>query len=565
MKATFAILCVLALLVAAMCLTMTSCDSRSTPADTTADGNGDTTAPPADETVGDTTAEHTDESIAHPNEDTTEAPDTEAPTEEPVETEPPTPVLSVDLDLLADKSLNSYFTRGERCVATTVTDEAEGMVVRLTTKSINGQGSDRPSIYFNAAALAEADGNNVLADTTAYPYLILKVRLGQVNSRNFGLLGGISAKEINTSATLLLSRVDDEEDWQYVYFDLSDYSDPLRVFYLCFEWFAAKNGEYLDLAEMKLVATEEEAIALCGANVYPVETQSPEETVIKVVSYNIWAGSADFDIRADIFCDFVDTYRPDVVGMQEVSIRWRELLDTVVFNDSYAGVGELRIPGAEYDAIYYRKDKYDLIDTGTFWLSDTPDVMGSTHPDANAERICTWARLRDKVTGLEFVHVNTHLDNNGKNDSSTGRKVRLAQARVILEFIHSLGDVPVFLTGDFNQAHTSTQDNYLALYKNITGMSSFKASDGSEITVTLAEARSNAPDTVSPDVWASMVKYHQEGNAAYDPAHKPIDHIFYSPTTFQPLVYRNVYHPREGYNMSDHIGQYCEFKILTGQ
>ena len=540
-----------------LCLFAIACDGSDTP-------SADT---PPDSTAADTTAKADIDGTEAPTEATTEAPteatsDTEKTTE--AETEVPTLMTVVDMDLLAtdNRRVNTYFSRPSKCEASLIPDETEGYVVRLSSKSLTGPSYTQPAVYFCMENLVK-DAGGIMPGTTEYPYLVLKVRGINLWSHTCGVVAGPTMKEISTSSALDYARLDLTEEWQYVCFDLTRYKRDMSVFYLCYEFVSAANGEIMDIAEARLVATLEEAQALAGTHTYPLTDRTMEDYTLKVVSYNIWAGSGDFEIRADIFSDFIDTYMPDSVGMQEVSIRWRELLDTVVFNDSYAGVGELRIPGAEYDAIYYRKDKFELIDTGTFWLSDTPDVMGSTHPDANAERICTWARLKDQQTGFEYVHVNTHLDNNGKNDSTVGRKVRLSQARVILEFIHSLGDVPVILTGDFNQAHTSSLDNYFPLYKNITGISSFTASDGTEITVSLADARENAPDSVSPTEWASMVKYHQEGNSAYDPTHKPIDHIFYSPTYFEATVFKNIIHDRDGYHASDHIPQYTELKLKT--
>ena len=542
-----------------LCLLAVSCDG--------------TTATPTDTTEGSTTAFDTPAGTeGQVTEAPTEEANTEAPTEAPApdtseaeETESVEPSLMtvVDMDVLNEKNVTTYFTRASKCGVSLIDDETEGKVVRLTTKGLTGPAYTQPAVYFTLSSLITAQGG-IMPATTEYRYLILKVRGTNLYSHTCSVVAGESLRDLNTAGEQQYARLEMTDEWQYICFDLSFYKRDMSVFYLCYEFVSSENGEILDIAEARLVSTEAEAVELAGTNTYPVTDRTMEDYTLKVVSYNIWAGAIpDWEIRADIFSDFIDTYMPDSVGMQEVSIRWRELLDSVVFNDSYAGVGELRIPGAEYDAIYYRKDKFDLVDTGTFWLSDTPDVMGSTHPDANAERICTWARLRDKQTGFEYVHVNTHLDNNGKNDSSTGRKVRLAQARVILEFIHSLGDVPVVLTGDFNQAHTSSLDNYFPLYKNITGMTSFEASDGTEITVSLADARENAPDSVSPTEWASMVKYHQEGNSAYDPTHKPIDHIFYSPTYFEATVFRNIIHDRDGYHASDHIPQYTELKFKT--
>ena len=538
-----------------LCLTLAACDGGegdvTTP--TLAPTDAPTDAPTEAPTAGDVTTEVPTEEVT-----------TEEETTEEETTEAPSLMLSVDMDVLDGKNLNDYFTRSSRCDTDLVDDEGEGKVLRLYTEGITAVNSGKPTIYFKLAELVE-DAGGIMPKTTENPYLVIKVRMGDVWSRSFGIQAGTSVRSINTSAALISDRMEKHGDWQYLYFDLTGFTEDLTLFYLCFEAGAAKDGESVDIAEIRFVATEAEAIALAGDDTYTLEeNRTMENYVLRVMSFNVQTEngtSVDFALRAEMLRDLLDDRQPDSIGMQEVTVNWIKWMDSVSFNDSYAGVGEGRTPGGEASSIYYRKDKFDLVDSGTFWLSETPDVSGSSLPNANYPRICTWAHLRDKVTGFEYIHVNTHLDHNGNNSSSDGRALRTSQTRVMLEYIQKLPDVPMVLTGDFNQAKTNGDDEIYAMFKNVLGISKFTASTGEKMTGNFADARADAADTVSADAWASMTSYWQEGTDKYNPAKKPIDYVFYTPDDFDAMVYRNIHYHRDGVYMSDHLPQYCELHV----
>ena len=555
MKTYFRILTATFLLVLTLCLCLTGC-------------NGDPAEPAG---TGETTAAVTDISTdpadtADETEEPTEAP-TEAPTEVPTEpvTEAPALMSTVDVDVLADQDLGDYFTRSSKCDVKLADDATEGKVLRLSTSGITTVNSGKPTVYFKLADLV-GDVNGIMPSTLENPYLVLKVRAGDLWSRTFGIQAGQSVRTVDTGAALLSARLDNTEEWQYIYFDLTGFDKELEVFYLCFEYGAAKDGEYLDIAELRFVATEEEAIALAGTDTYPVNNQTADDYTLKVMSFNVQTENGtqvDFALRAEMFRDLLDELQPDSIGMQEVTVKWIEWMDSFSFNDSYAGVGEGRTPGGEASSIYYRKDKFELVDSGTFWLSDTPDKVGSAVANANYPRICTWVHLRDKETGLEYVHLNTHLDHNGDNKAAAGREVRLAQVKVILEFIETLGDLPMVMTGDFNQAHINSKNEPYPMYKYITGQDSYEAADGTVVSGSFSDARLEAAETVSTDTWATMTAYHQEGNSKYDPAHKPIDYVFYTADHFDATVYKSIHYHRDGIYMSDHLPQYCELHVKS--
>lgn len=151
--------------------------------------------------------------------------------------------------------------------------------------------------------------------------------------------------------------------------------------------------------------------------------------------------------RATALCDFLKRLQPDVVGVQEATRLWREnITKSGTFTAQYYNmVGEERNNTAtdnEANPILYRKDRFDLLDSGTFWLSETPDQMSKGF-GAAYHRICTWVKLKDKNSGQVLVFMNTHLD-------TTSKDVRTAEFNLILEKAQSFGNVPIILTGDFN-------------------------------------------------------------------------------------------------------------------
>ena len=547
------------LLTLCLCLAFTACDGGDTEADTTP-ALSDTAVPtePATETPTDT-----------PTEPETEAPTaepTEEPTEAPTEPETEAPVLmpTVDLDKLAADDAGAFVSRPTKCEVSFENDETEGKFLRMTTKSITAAGTAKPYILLELEELVSSM-NGILPNTTEYPHVVLKVRANDLWSRSLTYFGGPSVREAaNYEGFARTARMADSDGWQYIYLDLTPFTKDWKVLFLNFEKAAGKNGESMDLSEIHFFATAEEAATLYPhmENTYPIVEQTMENYKLKVMSFNVQTENGtkvDFDLRAEMLRDLMDELQPDSIGMQEVTTGWIYRMDTFAFNASYAGVGEGRTPGGEASSIYYRKDKFDLVNSGTFWLSETPDEAGTYLEASLYPRICTWAHLRDKVTGFEYIHINTHLDHLG--NSKGGKELRTAQVRVILEYIQSFPDVPMVMTGDFNQAKTNSEDSTYAIFKNVLGQSTFTASTGEKMTGNFLDARAEAKDTVASDAWASMTAYWQEGTDKYNPAKKPIDYVFYTTGDFTADIYRNIHYHRDGIYMSDHLPQYCELTV----
>ena len=145
---------------------------------------------------------------------------------------------------------------------------------------------------------------------------------------------------------------------------------------------------------------------------------------------------------------------PDTVGLQEAHELWRGPLKKDLSGRYGVACDKGRVFGFhEGTPIYYRKDKFDLVKEGVFWLSQRPEVA-SIGWDAVCPRIAGWAVLRDKKTGFTWAHFNTHLDHKGPAAKANG-------ARLVAERINALG-LPAVLTGDLNSKPGSRPMEYLA-------------------------------------------------------------------------------------------------------
>lgn len=555
------------LLAAAMLLGMVACDSGD---------SGDSGDDPVDtqDTLGTAfpvTDAPTEEPTAAPTEEPTEEP-TEAPTETETEAEtrPPEPqaLAHISFDEIARKGLDikDYLLRPSQTTAAIAQDGETNVLSLTSTKVVNLTASD-PYVHLNYEKLAEALGG-LPVDTREYPYLVLRIKATDLYSHTFCLYGYPTSRVTGAGAIgEQKARIKDTDDWQYIRFDLTATEQSLVAFRFDYVNATIKEDTVL-ISDMYFCKTEEEALTMTGIDTYPIADQTAEDYVLNIMSFNVQTEngtSVRMDLRADMLRDLIDEYMPDSIGMQEVTPTWRTLMDTYVFNASYTGVGVPRTDnaslGLEQSCIFYRSDKYELLDSGTFWLSDTPDVVGSKIDGANYPRICTYVYLKDKVTGVEYIHMNTHLDHNGDNKAKVGREIRLAQASVILKKLASLPDVPVVITGDFNQlAHNSDGEAY-TLYKLMTGERALTLDDGTEITFDLADTRVHAPENMPEGFTATMTQYHKEGGEKYQPDREPIDYVFYSSDKLEALSYAIRLYDKEGTYLSDHLPVITSFKV----
>ena len=193
-------------------------------------------------------------------------------------------------------------------------------------------------------------------------------------------------------------------------------------------------------------ASAQPTAPLVNVNPNPIMQEALAQD-LTIMTYNLKCsgeGKYSQESRKDAICTLINKYSPDSLGVQEADINWVGRL-TATLTD-YANVGTYRDDGiseGESNNIFYKKDKYELVDSGDFWLSETPDVP-SKDWDSACYRICTYAVLKDKETGFVYAHFNTHFDH--VSDVAQAESVALVSAKIA----EIAPDIPVVLTGDFN-------------------------------------------------------------------------------------------------------------------
>jgi endonuclease/exonuclease/phosphatase family metal-dependent hydrolase len=188
--------------------------------------------------------------------------------------------------------------------------------------------------------------------------------------------------------------------------------------------------------------------------------------MLKVMSFNIWSDAPNnrsWLTRRDRIADVLRREDLAIVGLQEATASMVHDLQERLPQFQWVGVG--RDDGdrvGEYTPIFFRADRFHLVEHGHFWLSETCDRPGRGW-DAMCCRIVTWARLSEKDTGRRVTHFTTHLDH-------LGRRARKESALLLLRKIHEIsGADPAILTGDFNCRESS------APYMLLTGRLPFSA------------------------------------------------------------------------------------------
>lgn len=186
------------------------------------------------------------------------------------------------------------------------------------------------------------------------------------------------------------------------------------------------------------------ALPLAAAN-------SPDPPPLRVVSFNVRLpaesdGPDRWEARKDLFVDTVRRLDPDVMGTQEL---WQIQGDYIVRHlPQYAWFGRDRRGGHgdEHMGVFYRKDRLRLVESGDFWLSDTPGVVASISWNNLFPRMVTWALFERVADGRRFYLYNTHLPYRDQDEPARERGAALIAARIAA----LPADVPVVLTGDFN-------------------------------------------------------------------------------------------------------------------
>lgn len=193
-----------------------------------------------------------------------------------------------------------------------------------------------------------------------------------------------------------------------------------------------------------------------------------KEMNLNVMSFNIRLDAAsdslnNWKYRKDVAAQIVKNYNVDIVGMQEVTPgQMQDIKDRL---PEYIALGVGREDGTngpesgEASPLFFKKDKFKALNSGTFWLSETPE-KASMGWDAACKRVATWAVLEEISTGNKLFAVNTHLDHVGQQARINGVKLMLDKSMEVAE------GYPVVLTGDFNSIPSSDVVQYVLSDEN---------------------------------------------------------------------------------------------------
>ena len=241
--------------------------------------------------------------------------------------------------------------------------------------------------------------------------------------------------------------------------------------------------------------------------VFEPKTDDNDPDVIKVISQNVLndASNVDYDhggvtvsnvVRAARMGKLFNEIKPDSIGFQEVvgdSRRWAQLLAQNFPDYAYVGFGRdftgsnntvsedyaNNVCSGEATPIFYLKDKYDLVEAGTWWISKTPGINpGGTHYpvdkdaawNATYKMTLTWAVLKNKETGKIYAHINTHLDPVNPEARNGGMGVVLRKTK---DLLYAYGaTLPVVITADWNC------NQWSEAYKILTTDEEVKIADG---------------------------------------------------------------------------------------
>ncbi len=253
------------------------------------------------------------------------------------------------------------------------------------------------------------------------------------------------------------------------------------------------------------------------------------------MTYNIRYGTArdgenSWEFRKNGLAEQIKFYEPDVFGIQEGLEFQVEYLDSALSEYNYYGVG--RDDGqtkGEYSAVFYKKNKFNVLNNGTFWLSQTPGEI-STGWDAQLPRVCSYMVLENKVEGEKIAVFNTHFDH-------VGEEARKESARLIIQKIQEIkpADAAVVLMGDLNLEPQTEPIKYLS--KNLTDarLSSKEVTFGPEGTFT--------------------------GFNFTEPPERRIDYIFTDPDRIEVIKYAVLTDSKDNKYYSDHLPVYVEVNI----
>ncbi len=179
-------------------------------------------------------------------------------------------------------------------------------------------------------------------------------------------------------------------------------------------------------------------------------TQTLAEPLV-VITFNVRYPNPDdgenyWENRKDFLVDVIDRYNPALMGTQELFQRQGDYIIEKL--PRYKWLGRDRRGGHEDEhmGIFYDPSRVELVESGDFWLSKTPNKVGSESWDVSLPRMVSWAKF-NAAGGGGFYFLNTHFPHRREDEQA-----RRHAARVIVEQVRAIfpAEAPIVLTGDFN-------------------------------------------------------------------------------------------------------------------
>lgn len=177
-------------------------------------------------------------------------------------------------------------------------------------------------------------------------------------------------------------------------------------------------------------------------------TSAGERAELTVMTYNLRYASSQpphaWYQRRPAAKAMLEELQPDLIGTQEGLYQQVKDLDADLPDHDWIGLGREGGSRGEFMAIFYRRDRFEPLEFDHYWLSDTPEVIGSVTWGHSVKRMVTWVKFRDLATGQDFYFVNTHFDHQVQ-------EAREKSAALVLKRVNALNTLlPVLLVGDFN-------------------------------------------------------------------------------------------------------------------
>jgi len=189
-------------------------------------------------------------------------------------------------------------------------------------------------------------------------------------------------------------------------------------------------------------------LATAATGIYAASRLAAEAIPLCVMTFNLRYASPkppnSWPDRRPVMRNCIRKVAPDIIGTQEGLYAQLKDLASDLPDYDWIGLGREGGSKGEFMAVFYRRERFEPMAFDHFWLSDTPEVIGSSTWGNSNRRMVTWVRFRERQTGREFFFWNTHMDH----------QIELARQKagaLILDRVNKLQtELPVLLTGDFN-------------------------------------------------------------------------------------------------------------------